>query len=209
MESGLSSKNTRNANISQTGEEIRQAKQFGLGVTPAHITRSRTITEETPLLGEQNGASGAQDSKTAGGSGSAWPGQADFKGLPWWKRPSVGYPSSCWAVAVFTEFSDCRFTGCSHRSLYPPSRLAALSYLSSTLYCPSYAENTLRTDPWPTRTSRWCPSYLEETTLNVGYRRYKPELRSSHYMETSYQASWPPLLRQSWAHYQTDMAAKR
>ncbi|KAJ9665793.1 hypothetical protein H2201_004101 [Coniosporium apollinis] len=96
VESGLSSKNTRNANISQTGEEIRQAKQFGLGVTPAHITRSRTITEETPLLGEQNGASGAQDSKTAGGSGSAWPGQADFKGLPWWKRPSI-----YWMLAPF------------------------------------------------------------------------------------------------------------
>ena len=52
-----------------------------------HEQLSTSVTDETPLLENDTGDS----STVIGDSGEqeAWPGEADFAGLPWTKRPSV------------------------------------------------------------------------------------------------------------------------
>jgi len=44
--------------------------------------------ERAPLLGAAGGLGGSAGSEAEGDS-SEWFGTADFRGLPWWKRPSV------------------------------------------------------------------------------------------------------------------------
>jgi hypothetical protein len=48
--------------------------------------------EDAPLLGPSALDYGSADDGSNGRRGSEleWPGEADFQGLPWWKRPSVG-----------------------------------------------------------------------------------------------------------------------
>jgi hypothetical protein len=66
----------------------------GSGAAPAGETngngeRRRTTeseaTETTTLLGGEDENGGAAPRK------DSWVGFEDFEGLPWWKRPSVGY----------------------------------------------------------------------------------------------------------------------
>jgi hypothetical protein len=45
--------------------------------------------ENAPLLSPTERDYGSADSNDGGSSGFEWPGEADFAGLPWWKRPSV------------------------------------------------------------------------------------------------------------------------
>jgi hypothetical protein len=46
--------------------------------------------EDAPLLGSSRNNNGhANDDGTDNGE-EEWVGDADFRGLPWWKRPSVG-----------------------------------------------------------------------------------------------------------------------
>lgn len=50
---------------------------------------SESDNEDAPLLSPRNDY-GSVDGDGSGDSEEAWPGEADFRGLPWWKRPSVG-----------------------------------------------------------------------------------------------------------------------
>ncbi|TVY30343.1 putative membrane protein [Lachnellula hyalina] len=68
--------------------------------------------EATPLLGNGNGGSGSGSGSNGVRSGSVdngssteleWDGLADFEGLPWWRKPSVGWliiPFFLFALAV-------------------------------------------------------------------------------------------------------------
>jgi hypothetical protein len=52
--------------------------------------------EDAPLLSpsRQDYGSANSDGNTTGGQG--WDGDADFRGLPWWKRPSVRAYGPLW-----------------------------------------------------------------------------------------------------------------
>lgn len=52
---------------------------------------STSVTDETPLLETETGDSQYGSSPVVGDSGEQerWPGEADFAGLPWTRRPSV------------------------------------------------------------------------------------------------------------------------
>lgn len=51
-------------------------------------TDDSSLAEESPLLG--NNGDG-----TFGDAENTWNGNKDFEGLPWWQKPSVGWPSCC------------------------------------------------------------------------------------------------------------------
>jgi hypothetical protein len=59
----------------------------GNGGYEKHI--ASTTTEETPLLpnGSGNGSAPIDDDNE--NTGTRWPGETDFEGLPWWNKPSV------------------------------------------------------------------------------------------------------------------------
>lgn len=52
-------------------------------------------SENEPLLGRkksapQDAAEATQEQDNRGDDAPEWPGQREFDGLPWWKKPSVG-----------------------------------------------------------------------------------------------------------------------
>jgi hypothetical protein len=53
-----------------------------------HEQSSTSATDETPLL-EDNTGDAQYGSSNVVGEQETWPGEADFAGLPWTKRPSV------------------------------------------------------------------------------------------------------------------------
>lgn len=55
----------------------------------AGITYGDDSSEDTPLLGKDAGQIPQTESALDGDAASAWPGQADFDGLPWYRQPSV------------------------------------------------------------------------------------------------------------------------
>lgn len=54
------------------------------------------LDESSPLLtaATTKGLNMGSDEQWEHGKEPEWPGQADFEGLPWWKRPSVRYSST-------------------------------------------------------------------------------------------------------------------
>jgi hypothetical protein len=46
--------------------------------------------EDAPLLGSSSNTNGGTNGAGNNDGEEDWAGDADFRGLPWWKRPSVG-----------------------------------------------------------------------------------------------------------------------
>ena len=74
-------------------DEAERAATVAAGGISSHIDAS----ERTPLLARNASASQERDEDT---TTPAWPGEADFAGLPWWKRPSVCH-------ALYLEYVHC------------------------------------------------------------------------------------------------------
>jgi hypothetical protein len=84
--------------------------------------------EDVPLLsptahdyGSGNrGRHGRRDSDSDSDGALEWDGQADFRGLPWWKRPSVGAARCRCIMSIGIGADMDRSTGCSRRSSSSP-----------------------------------------------------------------------------------------
>lgn len=85
--------------------------------------------EDAPLLSPTERTRRSVDDSDSEESEYEWPGEADFKGLSWWHRPSVGISTRTFYTSDLTLD---RYTGSSHRSSCSPWHLVALSYPRST-----------------------------------------------------------------------------
>lgn len=74
----------QNDKPSHPGEDTMNAAERSLD---GH-TRTSRDDEETPLLGNSQSGKTRGDGK---GNEPSWSGTAEFKGRPWWRKPSVGH----------------------------------------------------------------------------------------------------------------------
>lgn len=65
------------------------------------MTDADSDNEDVPLLRPTRNDYGSADGEGHSNSDEGWPTEADFRGLPWWKRPSV---------STFHERSICQIT---------------------------------------------------------------------------------------------------
>ncbi|KAL6705492.1 hypothetical protein ACN47E_006757 [Coniothyrium glycines] len=89
----------RSRNASQRGTNVPLYMPNKSGATSPS---AESEDEDAPLLspGRDDYGSVHDEGRSADGSGDAWDGEADFRGLPWWKRPSIG-----WLLPPFLLFT--------------------------------------------------------------------------------------------------------
>jgi hypothetical protein len=85
VDQGLRSRNN-NSQSHPKAPVFRPQSDDQAGATSAGFENDH---ENAPLLSPTDRDYGSADSNDEGSSGFEWPGEADFAGLPWWKRPSV------------------------------------------------------------------------------------------------------------------------
>jgi hypothetical protein len=113
----------------RTRNQIPQLHPTARGLPHHSNSDSDNESEDAPLLSPT-----AQDYGSAHGSGSRrsseleWSGEADFRGLPWWNRPSVCSPCCCTPKTFWSRSDVNRYTGSCRLSSSSPSPLAASSY---------------------------------------------------------------------------------
>jgi hypothetical protein len=70
----------------EEGWDESESPSWSSTTTAAITDNANDATETTGLLGVGAGTHSSSSQEDRGGG---WTGQADFEGLPWWKRPSV------------------------------------------------------------------------------------------------------------------------
>lgn len=77
----------------QFGSEAHRAEHATLIARGGIHTRSADADERSPLLGKSQDGAAAEAGQTepslADAQEEEWPGQRDFDGVPWWRKPSV------------------------------------------------------------------------------------------------------------------------
>ncbi len=74
------------------GSRDGQNSRFGhdaVTIANGGFERQSHANEDTPLLIDGGNEDLAEGLDTDDNGAPVWPGQAEFDGLPWWKRPSV------------------------------------------------------------------------------------------------------------------------
>lgn len=100
-----------------TTSRSRSNPHLTLNRPVAHSQRSESDAEDAPLLSPTSNGYGSVDGDENENDEEDWPGAADFRGLPWWKRPSVG-------LTVYQSprhrTNQHRYTGYFHHSCCSP-----------------------------------------------------------------------------------------
>jgi hypothetical protein len=79
-------------------QEIRSRNLGSKNTNPLYMPNKSGATspgldsdnENAPLLSPSGNDYGSANGNSNNNGGQGWDGDADFRGLPWWKRPSVG-----------------------------------------------------------------------------------------------------------------------
>ena len=117
--------------LSHTGaSKLKQNPRFHVSNQPgANSPGTDSDNEDAPLLSPTGDDYESVNGGSNGDEEEEWSGLSEFRGLPWWKRPSVRasrYQREC-------ELSDnIRYTGFSRPFSCSPSRLVVSSFRKST-----------------------------------------------------------------------------